>query len=118
MNHVYQFDKIMLPELARDHSEDISSALNGGDVGWSLPGKFVPAFEQVLNTIPLNQVSEPFRSQFGWHILEVTERRNQDFSQDIKRNQAQNILRQRRFESELQLWLQEIRDEAFVDIKV
>ena len=105
-------------ELARDHSEDIGSALNGGDVGWSLPGKFVPAFEQVLNTIPLNQVSEPFRSQFGWHILEVTERRNQDFSQDIKRNQAQNILRQRRFESELQLWLQEIRDEAFVDIKV
>ena len=105
-------------DLAREHSEDIGSALNGGDLGWSLPGKFVPQFEQVMNSIPIDQVSEPFRSDFGWHILQVTERRDQDFSEDIKRAQAENILRQRKFESELQIWLQEIRDEAFVEIKI
>lgn len=105
-------------EMARQHSEDLGSALSGGDLGWSLPGKFVPEFEQVMETIPLNEVSEPFRSQFGWHILQVTERRDQDFSEDIMRHQAENILRQRKFESEQQIWLQEIRDEAFVDIKI
>lgn len=104
-------------ELAREHSEDIGSALNGGELGWSLPGKFVPQFEEAMDTIAVDEVSEPFRSDFGWHILQVTERRDQDFSEDIKRNQAENILRQRKFESELQIWLQEIRDEAFVDIK-
>ncbi|HHX82205.1 MAG TPA: molecular chaperone SurA [Pseudomonadaceae bacterium] len=105
-------------DMARQHSEDLGSALSGGDLGWSLPGKFVPEFEQVMETIPLNEVSEPFRSQFGWHILQVTERRDQDFSEDIMRHQAETILRQRKFESELQIWLQEIRDEAFIDIKV
>jgi peptidyl-prolyl cis-trans isomerase SurA len=105
-------------ELAKEHSEDIGSALSGGDVGWSLPGKFVPEFENVLNTIPVNEISAPFRSPFGWHILQVTERRDQDFSDEIKRNQAENILRQRKFEEELQIWIQEIRDEAFVEIKV
>ena len=59
----------------------------------------------------------PFRSQFGWHILQVTERRRQDFSQEIMRNKAQNLLRQRKYEEELQVWLQEIRDEAFIEIK-
>jgi len=105
-------------EMAREHSEDIGSALNGGELGWSLPGRFVPQFESVMNDIPLNAVSEPFRSQFGWHILQVTERRNQDFSDEIKRAQAENILRQRKFDEELQIWLQEIRDKAYVEIKI
>ncbi len=105
-------------EMARQHSEDIGSALSGGELGWSLPGKFVPQFEEVLNNMPLNIVSDPFRTQFGWHILQVTERRNQDFSEDIKRAQAENILRQRKFDEELQLWLQEIRDKAYVEIKL
>ncbi|HEY8385510.1 MAG TPA: peptidylprolyl isomerase [Porticoccaceae bacterium] len=105
-------------EMARQHSEDLGSALSGGDLGWSLPGKFVPEFEQVMDSIPINEVSAPFRSQFGWHILQVTERRDQDFSEDIKRHQAETILRQRKFESELQIWLQEIRDEAYIDIKI
>ncbi len=105
-------------ELARQYSEDIGSALAGGDLGWSLPGQFVPEFEYTMNNIPVNQISEPFRTQFGWHILHVTERRDQDFSEDIMRHQAESILRQRKFESELQLWLQEIRDEAFVDVKI
>lgn len=105
-------------EMARQHSEDLGSALNGGELGWSVPGRFVPKFEEVMNSTPLNAVSEPFRSQFGWHILQVTERRNQDFSKEIKRAQAETILRQRKFDEELQLWLQEIRDRAYVEIKI
>lgn len=103
--------------VAKKHSEDIGSAMSGGGLGWSVPGQFVPQFEKTMNTIDLNQVSEPFSSQFGWHILQVTERRKQDFTEDIKRSQARNIIKQRKFEEELQIWLQEIRDEAFVEIK-
>lgn len=103
--------------LAKQHSEDIGSAMGGGSLGWSLPGQFVPKFEQTVNTIELNKVSEPIRTQFGWHIVQVTERRNQDFKEDIQRRQAANILKQRKYDEELQVWLQQIRDEAFVDIK-
>jgi len=103
--------------LAKEFSEDPGSALNGGELGWSTPGMFVPEFEQTMSGIELNEVSAPFLSQFGWHILQVTERRKQDFSENITRNRAQNLLRQRKYEEELQVWLQEIRDEAFVEIK-
>ncbi len=105
-------------ELAKENSEDIASSLAGGDVGWSLPGQFVPEFEDVMAKLSLNEISEPFRSQFGWHILQVTERRQQDFSEDLRRQQAESILRHRKYEEELQIWLQEIRDEAFVEIKL
>ncbi len=103
--------------LSKEFSEDPGSALNGGELGWSTPGMFVPEFEQTMGSIEIDEVSAPFLSQFGWHILQVTERRNQDFSENITRNRAQNLLRQRKYEEELQVWLQEIRDEAFVEIK-
>lgn len=103
--------------LAKEFSEDPGSALNGGELGWSTPGMFVSEFEETMSGIELNEISAPFLSQFGWHILQVTERRKQDFSDEIKRNRAQNVLRQRKFEEELQVWMQEIRDEAFVEIK-
>jgi peptidyl-prolyl cis-trans isomerase SurA len=103
--------------LAKEFSEDPGSALKGGELGWSTPGMFVPEFEQTMGSIALNEVSAPFSSQFGWHILQVTDRRNEDFSTNIMRNRAQNMLRERKYEEELQVWLQEIRDEAFIDIK-
>lgn len=103
--------------LSKEYSEDPGSALKGGELGWSTPGMFVPAFEEIMNSIALNAVSEPFKSQFGWHILQVTERRMEDFSENLLRNGAANLLRQRKFSEELQVWLQEIRDEAFVEIK-
>ena len=103
--------------LAKEFSEDPGSALSGGELGWSTPGMFVPEFEQTMSTIAINDISEPFASQFGWHILQVTERRQQDFSSEILRNKAQSMLRQRKYEEELQVWLQEIRDEAFIEIK-
>lgn len=105
-------------ELARKHSEDIGTALGGGDLGWSLPGQFVPEFEKIMGSLDTMAISEPFRTQFGWHILQVTERRRQDFSDEIKRRQAENIIRRRKFDEEQQIWLREIRDEAFVDIKL
>jgi peptidyl-prolyl cis-trans isomerase SurA len=103
--------------LAKEFSEDPGSALNGGELGWSTPGMFVPEFEQTMGAIAVGEVSAPFSSQFGWHILQVTDRRNQDFSETILRNRTQNLLRERKYEEELQVWLQEIRDEAFVEFK-
>ncbi|MDA9014101.1 peptidylprolyl isomerase [Porticoccaceae bacterium] len=102
---------------AKEYSEDPGSALKGGELGWSTPGSFVPIFEQTMNSIALNDISEPFKSQFGWHILQVTDRRMQDFSDDILRNRADNLLRQRKYSEELQVWLQKIRDEAYIEIK-
>lgn len=105
-------------ELAKAHSDDIGSKMSGGDLGWSLPGQFVPEFEQVMNDTAVGEISQPFRSQHGWHILMVEDRRVQDMSERVKRNQAHNLLRNRRFEEELPIWLQEIRDEAYVEVKL
>ncbi len=104
-------------DMARANSEDIGSMLSGGDLGWSLPGKFVPEFETAMQSTVTGDISAPFRSQFGWHILRVDERRREDMSDTYKRNQARNLLRSRRFEEERINWLREIRDEAFVEIK-
>ncbi len=105
-------------KLARKHSEDTGSMLNGGDLGWTTPGMFVASFEETMATTPVGKVSRPFKSQFGWHILEVMERRKEDMSEQMKRNQAQNVIRSRRFDEEFQLWLTQIREEAFVEIKL
>ena len=104
-------------ETAKQQSEDSGSKLGGGDLGWSLPGQFVPIFEQTMDATPTGEISQPFRSQFGWHILKVDERRNQDMSERVRRNQASRILRNQRFEEERFLWLQEIKDQAYIDIK-
>lgn len=105
-------------EIAEEYSEDIGSALSGGDLGWSLPGQFVSEFEAVMKSTAVGETSQPFRSQFGWHLLQVTDRRSEDFSEKIKFNQAQNILHSRKYQEELEIWLQEIRDEAFIEIKL
>ena len=110
-------DGTSFEEMAREHSEDIGSMLSGGELGWSTPGQFVPTFEQTMQQTEAGQISEPFRSQFGWHILKVDERRNQDMTETVIRNQARNLLRKRRFDEELQNWLREIRSEAYVELK-
>jgi peptidyl-prolyl cis-trans isomerase SurA len=105
-------------QVARDFSDDPGSALSGGDLGWSMPGQMVPAFEAVMDASEIGALSEPFRSQFGWHILEVLDRREQDMSEEVKRRQAMRILRDRRFDEELEAWLTEIREEAYVELKI
>ena len=104
--------------LATQYSEDIATALNGGDLGWSTPGKFVPIFEETMNKTSVGEVSLPFRTQFGWHVLYVEDRREQDMTDTLVRNQASRLLRQLRFEDELQIWLQEIRDNAYVEVLI
>lgn len=104
-------------ELAKKNSEDLGSMLSGGDLGWSKPGMFVPAFEQALQQTAVGEISPPFRSRFGWHILQVDERRQEDISDAVLRERAAQVLTSRRFEDELQIWLRELRDEAFVEIK-
>ncbi|MET0356547.1 MAG: peptidylprolyl isomerase [Cellvibrio sp.] len=105
-------------KLARENSEDTGSMLNGGDLGWTSPGMFVAAFEETMASTSIGKISRPFKSQFGWHILQVLERRKEDMSEQMKRNQAQNVIRSRRFDEEFQLWLTQIREEAFVEIKL
>lgn len=104
-------------DLARQYSEDFGSAQEGGDLGWARKGQFVPIFEETMASLQIDQISQPIRSQFGWHILQVLERRKYDVSQEAARDQAYRYLFQRKFQDELDSWLQKIRDEAYVDIK-
>jgi peptidyl-prolyl cis-trans isomerase SurA len=104
-------------DLAREYSEDIGSAQEGGDLGWTSPGQMVPEFQKAMDDTPVGQVSDPVRTQFGWHIIMVTERREQDMTSEATRNKAMDYLHQRKYQEELDAWLQQIRDEAFVDIK-
>ena len=99
--------------LAKEHSEDIGSMLAGGDLGWSRPGMFVAEFENTMAQMEIGEISRPFRSQFGWHILQVEERRQEDITDDVLRDKAARILTSRRFEDELQIWLRELRDEEW-----
>lgn len=105
-------------ELARSFSEDPGSALNGGDLNWIDPSSLVPEFREVMANSANGQLSEPFQSQFGWHILEVLGRRATDASEEYREQQAMNLLRNRKYDEELQAWLRQIRDEAYVEIKL
>lgn len=105
-------------ELAKEHSDDIGSKRKGGSLGWSMPGVFVPAFEKAMNEATLGEITEPVKSQFGWHIILVSERRDEDFSEELVRQKARNFLVGRRFQDEVQLWLQGIRDSAYIELKI
>ena len=105
-------------ELAKAYSDDPGSALNGGDMDWVSPEILVPEFRTVMNNIPEKVVSEPFRTSFGWHILEVLGRRKSDISNEVRRNRVRELLSNRKFEEELQVWLREVRDQTYVEIKI
>lgn len=104
-------------ELARQYSDDIGSAAEGGELGWTSPGQMVPEFEATMAGTAEGSISQPFRSEFGWHILEVKGRRDKDFSGEIRRNQVTGYIREQKYQEELDAWLRKIREEAFVDIK-
>ncbi|MCO7224439.1 peptidylprolyl isomerase SurA [Pleionea sp. CnH1-48] len=103
-------------ELAKEHSADKGSANLGGDLGWSEPAKYVGPFKTAVQTLPLNELSEPVKTQFGFHIIEVLERRSNDQTKEKKREQARRILHSRKFDEEVEAWLQEIRDTSYVEI--
>jgi peptidyl-prolyl cis-trans isomerase SurA len=104
-------------ELAKEYSDDPGSAANGGDLGWVNPGDMVPAFDRIMSEIVPGKLSQPFKSQFGWHILQVAERKETDLGEQVQRNQIHQMLQSRQFEEELPIWLRKIRSEAYVDIK-
>ena len=104
-------------DLARQYSDDIGSAAEGGELGWTNPGQMVPEFEATMAATPEGTISDPFRSEFGWHILEVKGTRDKDFSSQVRRNQIAGYIRDQKYQEELDAWLRKIREEAFVDIK-
>lgn len=105
-------------ELAKLMSDDPGSVNEGGDMGWTNPGTFVPEFEEVAKNAEINVVSAPFRSQFGWHILEVLGRRTYDNTEDIKQNSCVNRIRNSKLSNETELWVRRLRDEAYVEIRI
>lgn len=105
-------------ELAKSFSEDPGSALNGGDLNWVDPNALVPEFREVMANAPQGQVSKPFQTQYGWHVLEVLGRRATDSTAQAREQQAMTVLRNRKYDEELQTWLRQIRDEAYVEIKL
>ncbi len=104
-------------ELARVNSEDASSA-KGGDLGWLSPGDTVPDFEKAMDKLALAEVSAPVRTPFGWHLIEVVERRKQDITQDRRRDQARIALRQRKSDEQFQEFVRQQRDRAYVEYRV
>jgi peptidyl-prolyl cis-trans isomerase SurA len=104
--------------LARAHSDDTGTALKGGDLDWVGPGDTVPEFEEAMNALAPNEISEPFQSPFGWHIVQVLERRRQDTTDELMRMKAEEALRQRKAEEATDVWLRQIRDEAYVDLRL
>ncbi len=103
-------------ELARLHSED-ASASKGGDLGWLNPGDTVPDFEKAMNALKPGQVSEPIQSPFGWHLIQVLERRDQDVTQERQKLLARQAIRERKGEEAFQDWVRQIRDSAYVELR-
>ena len=103
--------------LAKEYSEDIGSAQEGGELGWTTPGQMVPAFEAAMTDTPVDQISQPVRTQFGWHIVKVEGRRQEDMTTQASRAKAMDYVHNRKYQEELDAWLRQIRDEAYVDIK-
>ena len=104
--------------LARMHSDDRGSALQGGDLGWVSAGQMVPEFEEVMRATEKGQISAPFRSEFGWHILQVLDRRTYDGTVEVRRAKAREAVMARKREEAYQEWQRRLRDEAYVELRV
>lgn len=102
-------------DLANQYSEDPGSKIQGGDLGWASPGMFVPAFERVMGSLSAGEMSEPFKSEFGWHLMQVLERREVDMTSTVMETKAMQAIRTRKIDEELRLWLRRIRDEAYIE---
>jgi peptidyl-prolyl cis-trans isomerase SurA len=105
-------------ELARSHSDDRGSAIKDGDLGWIGPGDLVPEFEKAMDALAPNDISEPFQSSFGWHIVRVTERRQHDSTRETRRAKARSEIRARRINDEMEAWMSQLRDEAYIEYRL
>ena len=104
-------------ELAKLYSEDASNS-TGGNLGWLSPGDTVPAFEQAMNALTPGQVSEPVKSQFGWHLIQVIERRTQDVSIERRKQAARQAIRTRKSDVVIQEWITQLRDQAYIELRL
>ncbi len=105
-------------DLAKRYSEDTGSAVEGGDLGWNAVGAFVPEFEEALAKLKKGEISEPFPSRFGWHIIQLLDRRRSEVSDEQLRSRARDLIARQKREEELELWLRRLRDESFVDYRI
>ena len=103
-------------DLARQYSEDPGSAAKGGELGWAEPSIYVPEFAQTLNSLSQDQISEPFRTTHGWHITQLEERRKTDATDQFNTNRAHQLIFRRKFNEELQNWLDEMRADAYIEV--
>jgi peptidyl-prolyl cis-trans isomerase SurA len=104
--------------IASTSSEDPGSAPDGGDLGWSGPGTFVPEFDKAIADLKVNEISEPFKTRYGWHIVQMLGTRTYDSTEDVRRQKAYVAIRESKADEETELWLRALRDEAFVEIKM
>ena len=105
-------------ELARANSDDAGSASKGGDMGWVRPTSLPPRLGRAMERLETGELSEPFRSRFGWHLVEVTDERSKDITEETLRRDAQQAIRQRKRSQEMELWLRQLRDEAYIDYRM
>lgn len=101
--------------VAKAESDDPGSAVEGGSLGWVNPGEMVPEFEKAMNGLEVMEISQPVRTKFGWHVLQVMERREHDNTDKVQRKNAQDVIRSRKTDPAMQAWIRRIRDEAFVE---
>lgn len=104
--------------IASATSEDPGSAPDGGDLSWSGPGTFVPEFDKAIADLKVNEISEPFKSRYGWHIVQMLGTRTYDSTDDVRKQHAFAAIRESKADEETELWLRRLRDEAFVEIKM
>jgi peptidyl-prolyl cis-trans isomerase SurA len=104
-------------ELARAHSDDTGSAIEGGSLGWVSPGVMVPEFQEKMDELAIGQMSDVFQSRFGWHLILVEDRREENMADEFKRSKAREQLRQRKVDEEMESWLRAMRDEAYVEYR-
>lgn len=104
--------------VAKAVSEDPGSAVEGGDLGWQGPGAFVPEFQAVCETLRIDEISMPFKSPFGWHIVQVLDRRTYDMTEEVERQEAVMAIRNSKLEEETELWARRLRDQAFVEYRL
>ena len=103
--------------LARANSQDTMSAAKGGDLGWVGPGDTVPAFEDAVNRLAPGEISAPVKSRFGWHLIQVTDHREHDNTEEFERSKARKLIRTRKYDEELFLWIRRLRDEAYIEYR-
>jgi peptidyl-prolyl cis-trans isomerase SurA len=108
---------VSFAELARLNSDD-GSASRGGDLGWVYPGDTVPEFERAFMDLKLLEVSQPVKTSFGWHLIQVLERRTADVSSDRRRVEARKVLLDRKGDEAYQEWLRQLRDRAYVELRL